>query len=240
MSLPRPLLLLSLLLGATLSHATPAPSSDIPFSHYEQPSFPAALAMTPVVDGYATIAFTASPRGQLDDAVIVAASHPAFGESVLTAAQKWRFTAVSPDTARTDPSARREVMQYQFRRTGALVSLNHRDSAKSLFSSSLDNIQPVRTTHWRDLSSPPARIQSANPAYPASLRAQRLAGTATVSFIIDSTGAVRVPVVIAADHPEFAAASLDAVKQWKFAQPTLNGDPVNVQAERRFFFGKQR
>jgi TonB family protein len=240
MSPARPSMLLLLLLSATISHATSSPSAPVPFSRYEEPRFPAALAMTPVVDGYATIAFTADPAGQLDDAVILAASHPAFGDSVLDAAQNWRLaSAGASGSPAPEPAIRREVVQYQFRRTGALVSLNHRDSAKSLFSTSLDDIRPVRTTNWRDLANPPARIQSANPKYPAALRAQRLAGTATVSFIIDSTGAIRVPMVTAADHPEFAAASLEALKQWKFAPPTENGEPINVQAERRFFFGKQ-
>jgi len=64
---------------------------SVSFKSYEEPTFPAALAPTRVMDGYATVAFTADPAGAIKDAVIIAASHPSFGESVLSAVKNWRL-----------------------------------------------------------------------------------------------------------------------------------------------------
>jgi TonB family protein len=205
------------------------------FAQREEPEFPSTLAMTSILDGYAVLVFTVDADGKRDDAFIHSASHAAFGESVLVAARNWSGVA-SVDT--TAPMvSRREVVRYEFRRSGAVVSLTHRDSFEAVFSPSSENKAAIRTVAWSELAEPPARISSANPKYPAALRAQRPAGTAVVSFIIDTSGAVRVPAVIAADRAEFGAAALEAVKQWRFESPQLEGTPVNVEVERRFFFG---
>lgn len=222
-------------------HSTAGAPASVPFRTYEEPAFPAALAMTPVLKGHATVVFTTDSTGRVNDAVILAASHPSFGDSVLTATQKWQLNT-DPEAAATGSltPARREVLLYEFHRHGAIISLTHRDSTQAFFSPSLDDAPEIRTVTLRELAEPPSRILSPNPKYPAALRAEHAAGSATVSFVIDATGTVRVPVVIAADRPEFGDASLEAIRQWRFSPPLQNGAPVNVEAERRFTFGKTR
>jgi len=194
--------------------------------------------MTPVVEGHATIVFTTTNDGRVDDAVIISASHPAFGDSVMAASQNWIIDNSVASSSAPAVLGRRESLLYEFRRQGTIVSLTQREKALALFSESLDGERSIRVVAWRDLASSPRRVHSPNPVYPATLRVLRTTGSATVNYIIDMSGAVRVPAVIAADHPEFAEAAIAAIKQWRFEPISHNGQVVNVEAERRFFFGK--
>jgi TonB family protein len=63
-------------------------------------------------------------------------------------------------------------------------------------------------------------------------------GKVQVSYIIDTTGSVRVPFILNSPGPEFGVATLAAVKQWQFSPPMQNGQPVLVEDTRSFTFGK--
>jgi TonB family protein len=65
-----------------------------------------------------------------------------------------------------------------------------------------------------------------------------VAGSATVEFYIDESGAVRMPAVFKADFPELGHLLADAVRQWKFDPPTRQGRPVLVHASQTVVFGK--
>lgn len=228
------------LLGAFLA-AQPVtaaePPAGIAFASYEEPRFPAALASTPVTDGQATIAFTYRGDGTIADLVAVSATHPAFADSVVDAARAWQL---QPFTSSGPEFPRREQVTYSFRRQGALISLNHRDQSVAVFRQSLDHARPLRLVPSRKLPAPPTPLHAPLPAYPATLDSVRTNGSAAVSFIVDTTGAVRVPVILAADRHEFAQAVLATVSAWRFAPPVLNGQPVTVEMRQRISFAAPR
>jgi TonB family protein len=192
---------------------------------YERPEYPLELKGTSITDGYTTIAFVVRADGAIDDAVVMEASHPAFGEAVMDVLPVWRFER----TASALP--RREVIRFVFRQTDAVMSLSHRDATKAAFPLDHEERLPIRTVQWMQLASPPERLASPAPQPPAR-------GKVAVSYIIDTTGKVRVPAVVNATQPELGLAALAAVKQWQFAPPMHDGMPVLVEDTRSFTFGK--
>lgn len=221
-------------LAVALSSRADRPEA-LNFIRYEDPVYPASLASTRVSDGSATVAFTVDREGRVIDALILSATHPAFGETVLNAVKHWQL---APEASWTSSNNRREVVRYQFSKRMTVSTLTSTDGLKLFFSNAVEGALPLQSYKWAELPHPPLRLGSVTPEYPAALLGEFPSGSAVVSFVIDVDGQVRVPAVVAADRVEFGEAALMAVKQWKFEAPRLDGRPVNVQVERKFNFGR--
>jgi TonB family protein len=75
----------------------------------------------------------------------------------------------------------------------------------------------------------PMKVHDVHPIYPASMRAAGREGVVPIEAIISRDGNVYTARVLSAQvHPDFAAAALDAVRQWRFTPTLLNGEPVEV------------
>jgi TonB family protein len=75
----------------------------------------------------------------------------------------------------------------------------------------------------------PRKQKDVHPVYPATMRAAGREGVVPLEAIIGRDGAVHsVRVLSAQVHPDFAAAAMDAVRQWYFDPTLLNGVPVEV------------
>lgn len=209
-----------------LAESQVQPPAGLPaLARYEGPVFPAELAARSILEGHALVAFTVRPDGSIDDAFALDASHPAFGDSAMTAVAQWWL---KPALSATTP--RRETIRFAFRREDAISTHSHLDASRNLFPEQAD----VRSTvSWQDLPRPPERIAGDRPAVPGA----GPGGRAVVSFIIDPQGAVRVPVVTSATDAEFGAAALAAVKQWRYAPPRRDGSPVAVSLAQSFSYG---
>jgi TonB family protein len=132
--------------------------------------------------------------------------------------------------AEAAPEPRREVLHYRFHRSGVVSSLSHREGARALFVESSDDFARVRMVAWEELDEPPVRLEPADPA--SAGRAAE--GNADLTFVIDETGAVRVPTVVAASDHAIGLAALTAIKQWKFTPPRRRGEPVLVEVRARW------
>ena len=64
------------------------------------------------------------------------------------------------------------------------------------------------------------------PRYPEDLRRERIQGVVTLEVLIDASGKLIRVTPIAAPHEGFVQPALDAVKQWHFSPPTLEGRAV--------------
>lgn len=242
MKFVRPLLLLAATLGiavharAQLWDFSNGPPDSLPaLTRYEAPVFPASLRTTGVTDGYATLAFTIDDAGQVEDAVGLEASDPAFVDATLDALLSWRFAKTYSPTV-----PRREVIQFDYRRSGTVASLSQRDASKAAFAAASLSTPLVRTVTWEELKDQPARVKGPMPSYPEQLRSKPVPGHALVDFVIDTEGKVRVPTVTNSSAPEFGHAALAAIKQWRFEPPTVDGRSVNVHVTRSFSFGRAR
>jgi TonB family protein len=75
----------------------------------------------------------------------------------------------------------------------------------------------------------PAIVKRSEPTYPLDAAQQGIRGLVIVDAVIGTTGKVR-DARIARSIPALDRASLDAVRQWRFAPSTLNGAPAEVAA----------
>jgi TonB family protein len=74
---------------------------------------------------------------------------------------------------------------------------------------------------------PPKKIVDVAPVYPPIALAARKPGLVILQAVIDEDGSVREVKVLRSD-PLFDQSAMDAVKQWRFTRPTLNGQPIPV------------
>jgi periplasmic protein TonB len=75
---------------------------------------------------------------------------------------------------------------------------------------------------------PRTRFQKA-PVYPNSMRIAGTSGTVWVEFMVDETGRVHDVRVIKSAHPDFEAATITAVSEWRFEPGTRNRVPVRFR-----------
>jgi TonB family protein len=192
------------------------------------PRFPLSLRGTEHSAGHAIVALTVDRDGRVDDVVTLEASHPAFGSAAEAAVRSWEF---EPAEASTRPP--RDVRQFEFRSAGVIDTLTHAQASERAFAPAPVRPQ-VRTVAWNDLPSPPTALASPPPRLAAGALARLAGQPVIVSFIIDTDGAVRVPVVDASVDAEIATAVVQALREWRFAPPRRDGEPVVVQAHRAF------
>lgn len=219
-------------LGLPVDFSSKPPEGLPPLIRYEPLRFPESLRLSSITDGYALVMLTIEPAGKVDDAVAIEASHPAFGDTVIEGLSAWRFAESGSSTV-----PRRELIQFDFRRQGLVESLSHRDASKSFFTDTTLSTPAIRTVAWEEMERQPERTVAVMPAYPRELLAEAPRGFAVVSYVIDTTGAVRVPAVIDSSDARFGEEALKAVRQWRFTAPTQDGHSVNVRMTRSFNFG---
>jgi TonB family protein len=173
------------------------------------------------------------------DAVTLVASDRKLAEPAREAVLRWRFER-DPVFGRgrdavLDKVMRRELVEFVFKRD-KVTGMNHRDGAKAWFPTA--GKAAVQTVTSGELDAPlarrsvPAEADADRSGSPASVT-----GSATVSFVIDETGAVRVPIVESADSPELTSAALDVVARWRFDPPRKDGQPVLLERRHSLTFG---
>ncbi len=83
----------------------------------------------------------------------------------------------------------------------------------------------------QDGDRPPVPVWRAKPVFPMILRMLDREGEALVSFIVDTEGRVVEAKAENADEPEFGAAAVAAVSQWRFAPGRKDGRAVNTRMQ---------
>jgi TonB family protein len=181
--------------------------------------------------GAATVEFTVTETGMVEELKLIDATAPEFGQSLLAAMQAWLFNPAIENNRAVSVRLRRHV---EFKpppadaadpadanvRVLAAVQQNAVGSAKGL---------DVRL----------APLYRVAPEYPASLKggtSPAPAGRAELEIVIDRDGRVRLPRIISATQPEFGWAAATAAAQWVFAPPRRGGAPVDVKARVPFDF----
>lgn len=86
----------------------------------------------------------------------------------------------------------------------------------------------------------PTRISDARPDYPIALYDSKIGGRVVLEGRIGTDGAFRELRVATPAHPDFEAAALEAVRQWRFSQTLLNCVPVEVSMTVHVNFVPQR
>jgi len=77
------------------------------------------------------------------------------------------------------------------------------------------------------------RLRVATPDYPASALAQRISGSVTLEYTVDTRGDPRDIHVVEATPPGiFDQAAINAVKHWRYAPAVAEGNAIEVPGVR--------
>jgi protein TonB len=90
-----------------------------------------------------------------------------------------------------------------------------------------------------DLDQKPRAIYQPSPNLTAALR-RKDGGTVYIIFVVDERGRVENPAIQSSSDPEYEAAALAAIKQWKFEPGKRNGEPVRFRMRVPITFPKSR
>ncbi|HEY3515575.1 MAG TPA: energy transducer TonB [Gammaproteobacteria bacterium] len=218
--------------------ALPGPAGTQPRSlgliSYEEP-----VVSKLDIDASAVVAFTIRANGRVADAVTLTATNRVLGDSAREAVLAWRFerdpTLGSGRDAEPSKVLRRELIEFVFKRDGTVTSVSHYDSAKSWFPH--DYTPVVRLVQAAALEPPLARLEQPPSAATTDLIRNRTSGgSVLVSYVVDETGAVRVPIAERGDNQTLIDAAVALVGDWRYAPPTQDGQPVVVEARETLFF----
>jgi TonB family protein len=75
---------------------------------------------------------------------------------------------------------------------------------------------------------PPHTLSIVQPVYPDGLRLLEVGGTVTVKFVVFADGTTGRFAIEASPHPDLSAATIEALRQWRFAPGSKDGDPVAI------------
>jgi TonB family protein len=211
----------------------PAERQTLNIIQTEEPAFPLTLSNTKVMQGDAMIAIDIDQNGNLADWLVTGYSRKEFAESALAAIKHWRF---EPPRLNGEPWASVQELHLDFTRTGVVVNSTAFEALNSILDELIKANYVYRTYTLRELDRIPTPLKVVSPRVPA-LGANEKTHTVSVEFYIDEQGHVRLPSVGRGQAGDvFAALALDAVKQWLFEPPTVNGRPVLVLARQDFNF----
>jgi TonB family protein len=75
---------------------------------------------------------------------------------------------------------------------------------------------------------PPHKIADAQPVYPTRQRESGVAGTVLLEGRIGTDGLIKDLRTLASADPDFASATIDALRRWQFTATRLDGVPIEV------------
>lgn len=215
------LLVLSLMVTAASAHESIAQTP----AQQPMPRFPAELAGAKAGDGEVVLAVTVDSEGRALDMVALEATHEAFVRAATDAVREWIFPARDSDTW-----PRREVLQFNFKRTGAVSTLSHREAALDAFKG--QTVAALRTVPLEQLDRKPERRVAPMPNVPQAALRRHGGKPLMVNFVVDQEGRVRVPVLAEVQDAALAETVLAAVRQWRYSPPTQKGVPVAAEMTR--------
>jgi TonB family protein len=176
------------------------------------------------VNGTAEVRFLVNPSGEAEQAIVVKASRPEFGQALLAMLDAWKFQPAMKDGKPTQTVL---DIQQEFSDFAGDVPVS--DEMKDLLYQ-LKQEKPALCP-IKDLDARPQLIAQPPPAFPSTLIGKVDKGQAVVEFIIDHDGNVQLPRIVSATDPAFGYAAAQGVMAWKFASLTSHGQPVAVRAK---------
>jgi TonB family protein len=199
----------------------------------DNPIFPRSMLELGVVEGEARVVVSIDSTGKISDYLVIGYTHPDFANAVLIALKRWEF---EPPTLHGQPVSILRELKFQFESRGVVVSMDVSSYVAQRAYQIFSDRYVYRPATLKDLDKIPTPLQTNGPLYPEVLAKSKQSGQATVEFFIDENGAVRMPSVVSADHPDFGVASILAVRDWKFEPPTRHGQPVLLRVQQVFTF----
>ena len=210
-----------------------------------EPLYPVELSLQEIDKGSAEFILAVDNEGTLRDYILVKASHPLFGQAVDRVLPSWEFLPVLIDGKRVNAMHR---VTINFRSSGMFVV--GVDSVSAIKDSRIrtiggsSNNREYHVPQLPELDSAPEPLQVVHPSIFNSEAISEEGLRIVYNFFIDQEGRVRIPWI---DEQEFQHvddrildATYDALMQWEFTPPTINGEKVVAQVSQPFWFNSSK
>jgi hypothetical protein len=214
--------------------AFPLSGQDRPFKIISEPlvRYPEFVGYNDSPPGSVTMVIGVSQTGEFLDALVIAYTHIEYAREARLAVENWTYRAamVGGETVGT-----RVDITLEFEPDGVVRRLAPVNTANRLFERSIPkNVTQVYYPE-RELDTPLAFLAAPTPPsvdIPEDMQV-------TVDFYIDQEGKPRLPAILSMDDPILAEIALETIREWRFAPPTSDGEPVITRARQQFVFHGQ-
>jgi TonB family protein len=177
------------------------------------------------VTGRAKARMLLSETGRVISVKIVSCSQPEFGFALAAAVQGFRYSPAQKDGIPVPSIMEMDQVfdseQLSAPETRRLFFMDQHKGAVHVVA---------------ELDAPPHPLSIRRPLYPSALLGTGITGDASVEFLIQEDGWVRLPRIVQASRPEFGYAAVEAVASWAFEPPRVHGKPVVARARVSFRF----
>jgi len=213
---------------------------DLHFKVIRQPQFPESLRSAGHSKGHVRMLLELHFDGELRDWIVTSASHKDFADAIERVIEDWEF---SPPKRNGKPISLVIPIEVNFRSTGDVVSFNMTDGLNHYlqFTSKANAIELADVDNLDQFPEP---IYVVEPKVPGSLVRKSDGSFGVFKFFIDTEGRVRLPHVDSVRggtvDVRLLEAAQDALEEWQFAPPTVNGKRVVVQVKQPFHFTTNR
>ena len=211
---------------------------DLLIQVVRQPLFPENLRNAGYSRGRVDMLLELHHDGELRDWLVTEANHKDFAEAVDTAIDEWEFAPPKKDgkpislvvPIRVNFEAGSDVISFDMS-----AGLNH----YMRLGSNYDPSQSIKIAEVDKLDKFPEPVHVVKPRAPRSWIEKNNDTVGVFRFFIDTKGEVRLAHV---DHVEgeidvrLLEVAQDALEQWQFSPPTVNGKGVVVEVKQPFHF----
>ena len=208
-------------------------ASLVTFKEYSEPLFPVLLKSKGIFSGFVDILVDINEDGTIEDWLPLNANHPDFIRAIEHVVGKWSF---EPPMRDGKPQAIVVQMTFNFSFDG-VVLVSGNISEVYLNRLVAEHLSYNTVAKLSELDAIPEPIHIVQPLIPSDMPEEEREGSVVVTFFIDQSGNVRIPIVTEMDSPRaLAASAFMAIREWKFKPPTVRGQPVVVKARQPFHF----
>ncbi|MBK1876389.1 energy transducer TonB [Pelagicoccus mobilis] len=217
--------------------ANAAPMVEFEIHQTIEPIYPPYLKNVGYEDGSATLAIVINQFGELEDYLLLEATHIQFGQAVEKVLPKWKFSAplVNGETA-----AIASKLKVNFKRgQGVVYESFGYYSLENKFINMMNRSDFYRIYTLDELDRIPIPTKIEKPLFHTELLEDRDLVTAVFEFYIDTEGRVRIPTLREADDKvdeRLLIIAQNAISQWRFEPPQRKGKAVVAKAAQPFHF----
>lgn len=189
------------------------------------PVYPLALQGRGGQAGEAMVEFFIDPKGDVQLPRIVSSTVPEFGYAAVQAVTTWRF---KPPLKGGKPVIVKVRVPVKF---PALAKAPADEAAATPSATRLYELAELGNKGTQ-----PKPLAMVNPTYPSAMMRDKVTGSVTVAYTINTRGKTSEVKVVSSTRPEFEKAAMDAIKASTFIPAQKDGQPVSVRVSQKIDF----
>lgn len=231
-------------LSAQLPTEARQTSKSIGVDVTQEPYFPDRLSNLGITEGTASFLIVVDAQGTKRDHLHIESTHRLFGDEVERVINEWEFTAAEISGERVNAVTRLDV---NFRKTGTIVATYGNEILSQLLIErrAMDESDfYYRIANLAELDEIPAPVNIVEPVVPASREVNPDGLRIVYHFFIDEKGRVRIPYLdedkVSYVEDDILDALFDALMQWEYTPPTIDGQPVVTRASQPFYIHQSK